>query len=69
MKGGKRKGAGSLNKATLEKKKAEQAFTERVIKNVDRLFNAQLTYRPGRQLFLQNRVKVEKARPRNGSVS
>src|SRR5215216_442897 len=51
MKGGKREGSGrpegSLNKKTLEKKAAEEQFINRVIKNVDKLFNAQLALAEG----------------------
>ncbi|MEW6126739.1 MAG: hypothetical protein AB1757_06850 [Acidobacteriota bacterium] len=51
MKGGKRKGAGrkkgSLNKTTLEKKAAEDQFINRVIQNVDKLFNAQISIAEG----------------------
>jgi hypothetical protein len=50
-KGGKRPGAGrpkgSLDKRTLDKKEAEKLFTERVLKNVDRLFNAQFNIAEG----------------------
>lgn len=50
-KGGKRPGAGrpkgSLDTRTIEKKKAEQLFTDRVIKNVDKLFNAQISIAEG----------------------
>jgi hypothetical protein len=49
--GGKRNGAGrpegSLSKATLEKKKIEAAFTQRVLNAADRLFNAQLAIAEG----------------------
>lgn len=51
MKGGKREGAGrpegSLNKKTLEKKEAEKQFIDRVIQNVDKLFNAQMSIAEG----------------------
>ena len=51
MKGGKRQGAGrpkgSLNQSTIEKKKAEEMLTDRILKNVDRLFNAQLSLAEG----------------------
>jgi hypothetical protein len=51
MKGGKREGAGrpegSLNKKTLEKKEAEKQFINRVIQNVDKLFNAQISIAEG----------------------
>lgn len=50
-KGGRRPGSGrptgSLNKTTLEKKKVEEAFTQRVLTAVDRLFNAQLALAEG----------------------
>jgi hypothetical protein len=50
-KGGVRPGAGrpkgSLDKKTIEKKEAEKLFTERVIKNVDKLFNAQISLAEG----------------------
>lgn len=49
--GGKRKGAGrpegSLSQKTIDKKLAEEQFTERVIKSVDRLFNAQINLAEG----------------------
>jgi hypothetical protein len=44
-KGGRPKG--SLNKTTLEKKKVEEAFTQRVLNAADRLFNAQLALAEG----------------------
>ncbi len=44
--GGKRPGAGrkpgGKNKATLEKQKVQEAFNQRVLKQADALFNAQL---------------------------
>jgi hypothetical protein len=50
-KGGKRPGAGrpkgSLDTRTLEKKEAEKLFTDRVIKSVDKLFNAQISIAEG----------------------
>lgn len=50
-KGGKRPGAGrpkgSLDTRTLEKKEAEKLFTDRVMKNVDKLFNAQMSIAEG----------------------
>lgn len=49
--GGKRKKsgrkAGSLNKATLEKKKIEEAFTQRVLGSAERLFNSQFSLAQG----------------------
>jgi hypothetical protein len=38
---------GSLNKATIEKKEAQRQFIDRVVKNVDRLFNAQISLAEG----------------------
>lgn len=49
--GGKREGSGrpkgSMNKATKEKKEAEKQFKDRVKKNVDRLFDSQMTLAQG----------------------
>lgn len=39
--------AGSLNKATIEKKEAEKQFIARVVKSVDKLFNAQMSIAQG----------------------
>jgi hypothetical protein len=44
-KGGRPKG--SLNQATIEKKEAEKQFIDRVVKSVDRLFNAQISIAEG----------------------
>lgn len=44
--GGKREGSGrklgSISKKTAERKEAEKLFTERILKNVDRLFESQM---------------------------
>ena len=38
---------GALSKSTLEKKEVEKQLTERILKSVDRLFNAQLALAEG----------------------
>lgn len=54
--GGRRPGAGrakgSVNKATKEMKEARKAFIERVNKNVDKLFNAQLDLAIGEKYLM-----------------
>jgi hypothetical protein len=44
-KGGRPKG--SLNQATIEKREAEKQFIDRVVKSVDKLFNAQMSLAEG----------------------
>ncbi len=61
--GGKREGSGrpegSLNKKTLERKVALDAFKDRVVKNANKLFNAQLGLAVGVQ-YLFRIDEVEK---------
>jgi len=64
--GGKREGAGrqegSKNKATIEKKIAEQEFKDRVLKSMDKLITSQMNLAQGCQyLFKIN--KKDKSRP------
>jgi len=50
---------GSMNKATMEMKVAKKAFTDRVNKNVDRLFNAQLSLALGEKYLMVIRTEGE----------
>jgi hypothetical protein len=63
--GGKRAGAGrpagSLNKVTEERRKTEEALQMRIMKNVERLINAQLTVAEGCS-FLYRIDKDEKGK-------
>lgn len=58
--GGKREGAGrkegSKNKTTLEQLKVKQAFVDRVNRNADRLFNAQLDLAVGEKFLMVKRT-------------
>lgn len=55
--GGKRakagRGKGSQNKATIERKTAETALKQRILKSVDRLFNAQLALAEGQTYVMR----------------
>lgn len=63
--------AGSVNKATAEMKEAKKQFTERVNKNVDKLFNSQLDLAIGEKYLMVVRTigKGAKARRETSIVT
>lgn len=54
---------GAKNKSTLEKQVIKKAFEQRILKNIDRMFNAQLNLAVGEQvLMVKVREKDEKGK-------